>query len=44
MDADGYYERNIFDDDGDESDVNASYDESSSKVSFPKRLFFRVAI
>ena len=44
MDVDGYYERNIVNDDNDQSNVDASYDESSSKLSFEKRLYMRVAI
>ena len=41
MDVEGFYELNIFDNNMDESDVYASNDESSSKVSYEKCLYMR---
>ena len=43
MDVEGFYELDIFDNNMDESDVYASNDESSSKVSYEKCFYMRVA-
>lgn len=36
MEVEGYYEWNFFDDANDENDIDASYNDSSSKVSSGK--------
>lgn len=44
MDVEGYYEWNIFDDANDQNDVDASYNDSSSKVSSAKWIYMIVLI
>ena len=36
MDVEGYYEWNFFDDASDENDIDASYNNSSTKISSAK--------
>ena len=40
MDEDGDFVRNIVDDESDKSHVDASHDESSSKVSFKTYIYY----